>query len=103
MGLALAATDARARRLLEVASDVTGVDVPRALERGGRALSRTEVIQPVLVAVGLGFAHAWTEREGPPDVVLGHSLGELTCASAVSVRCASGAALASAWAGPASE
>ena len=81
MGLALARTDARARRLLELASDVTGVDVPRALERGGRALSRTEVIQPVLVAVGLGFAHAWSEREGPPDVVLGHSLGELTAAA----------------------
>lgn len=81
MGLALARTDARARRLLALASDVTGVDVPRALEHGGRALTRTEVIQPVLVAVGLGFAYAWCEREGPPDVVLGHSLGELTAAA----------------------
>ena len=81
MGLALARTDARARHLLEIASERTRIDVPRALERGGRALARTEVAQPVLVAVGLGFAHAWAAREGPAALVLGHSLGELTAAA----------------------
>lgn len=81
MGLALAREDARARVLLELASDLLGLDVPRALERGGRALGRTEIIQPVLVAVGLGDAHARIAREGWPDVVLGHSLGELTAAA----------------------
>ncbi len=62
-------------RWLEEASRVTGVDVGRAIERGGRALARTEVLQPALVAVGLaaaeGRAFAW---------VGGHSLGELTAA-----------------------
>lgn len=80
MGLALARHHARARALLALASDTTGIDVPRALERGARALSRTEVIQPVLVAVGLGFAHALADRQDAPDIVLGHSLGELTAA-----------------------
>lgn len=80
MGLALAAEDARARRLLDVASDVTGLDVPRALERGARALSRTEVLQPVLAAVSLGAAHAVEAALGPAALVLGHSLGELAAA-----------------------
>jgi [acyl-carrier-protein] S-malonyltransferase len=77
MGLPLAAEDARARRLLELASEVTGLDVPRALERGARALSSTEVLQPVLAAVALGAAHAAEKVLGPPALVLGHSLGEL--------------------------
>jgi [acyl-carrier-protein] S-malonyltransferase len=81
MGLALARIDPRARALLELASELLALDVPRALERGAKALARTEVIQPVLVAVGLGFAHAHVEREGWPELVLGHSLGELTAAA----------------------
>lgn len=77
MGLALARRDARARRLIELASDATKVDLSRALERGGRALARTEVLQPALVAVSLGAAHAMGD---PVAAVLGHSLGELTAA-----------------------
>lgn len=80
MGLALAATDARARRLLELASDATHVDLRRAIERGGRALARTEVLQPALVAVSLGAAHALAARGASFAVVLGHSLGELAAA-----------------------
>lgn len=63
------------RRWLDEASRVTGVDLPRALERGGRALSRTEVLQPTLVAVGLAAAEALDV-----PLVAGHSLGELTAA-----------------------
>lgn len=80
MGLALAAHEARARRLLELASDVTHVDLPRALERGGRALARTEVLQPALVAVSLGAAHALAARGVAIAAALGHSLGELAAA-----------------------
>jgi [acyl-carrier-protein] S-malonyltransferase len=80
MGVALAAMDARARRLLALASDATKIDVVRALDRGGRALTRTDVLQPVLVAVSLGAAHALADRGHVPDVVLGHSLGELAAA-----------------------
>lgn len=78
MGLSLAAVDARARRLLSIASDVVGLDVPRALERGSRALGRTEVLQPVIAAVSLGAAHAAEAALGAPSAVLGHSLGELS-------------------------
>lgn len=80
MGLELARRDERARAWLDAASRVTGVDVPRALERGGRALSRTDVLQPVLVAVGLASAEALARTEPPPPFVAGHSLGELTAA-----------------------
>jgi len=62
---------------LDAASEVTGMDIPRALERGSRALARTEVLQPALVAVALAGAEA---LEGVPDVVAGHSLGEFTAA-----------------------
>lgn len=60
---------------IALASEATGVDVLRLLQRGGRELARTEVLQPALVAVCLGV----TRRLGiTPAVVAGHSLGELT-------------------------
>ncbi len=77
MGLASAARSAEARAWLDEASRVVELDVPRALERGARALSRTAVLQPVLVAVGLA---SLVERADAPDLVAGHSLGELTAA-----------------------
>ncbi len=80
MGLALAASDARAKRLLDLASDATKVDLLRAIERGGRALTRTEVLQPALVAVSLGAAHALESRGVSIAAALGHSLGELAAA-----------------------
>lgn len=68
--------------LLDVASGATGVDVPRVLRRGGRELARTDVLQPALVAVCLGL-HRLLERAGvDAELVLGHSLGELTAWSA---------------------
>lgn len=78
MGLALARTSPRAARLLALASDAVGLDLLRALDRGGRALEQTEVIQPALVAVGLGAAHARTGASF--TLAAGHSLGELAAA-----------------------
>jgi len=80
MGLALARAEPDAAAMLAIASEVTGVDVPRALERGGRALGATEVLQPVLTAVGLASARALSRRGIRPAFVAGHSLGELTAA-----------------------
>ena len=77
MGLSLYARCAAARRWLDAAGRATGVDLPRALERGGRSLERTEVLQPALVAVGLASANT---RRDPPTHVTGHSLGELAAA-----------------------
>jgi [acyl-carrier-protein] S-malonyltransferase len=77
MGVSLARESPDARAWLDEASRVTGIDVPRALERGGRVLGQTDILQPVLVAVSLSSAGA---RRDHPDVVAGHSLGELTSA-----------------------
>ncbi|MEO8844795.1 MAG: ACP S-malonyltransferase [Kofleriaceae bacterium] len=60
---------------IALASEATGVDVQRLLQRGGRELARTEVLQPALVAVCLGVTRLLRLT---PSVVAGHSLGELT-------------------------
>ncbi len=80
MGLALARADAEAMALLDHASRITGVHVVRALERGGRALTGTDVLQPVLTAVSLAAARALERRGVRPSLVAGHSLGELVAA-----------------------
>jgi len=66
-----------ARRLLARASAAVGVDVGEAIVRGTPALARTEVSQPGLVAVCLALCED-LQRDGvTPDVVAGHSVGEL--------------------------
>jgi len=80
MGLALSDHAPRAKRLLAIVSDTLALDVPRLLTSGGKLLSRTEVLQPVLVAVGLGAAYALEDAVGLPMLAMGHSLGELTAA-----------------------
>jgi [acyl-carrier-protein] S-malonyltransferase len=67
----------RARPLLDAASDAAGCDVRALLLGGGRALARTEVLQPALVAACLIAADALAEAGVAPDAVCGHSLGEL--------------------------
>lgn len=68
----------RARPLLDAASEAAACDVRPLLSRGGAALARTEVLQPALVAACLIAADALAEAGVAPDVVCGHSLGELT-------------------------
>ena len=63
--------------LVAVASEATGVDVARALARGGRELARTEVLQPAMVAVGLGVVELLARAGVRPSIVAGHSLGEV--------------------------
>lgn len=63
------------RERVALASAATGVDLEPLLRRGGRDLARTEVLQPALVAVCLGIVRTLEVR---PDIVAGHSLGELT-------------------------
>ncbi|HEX3760746.1 MAG TPA: ACP S-malonyltransferase [Kofleriaceae bacterium] len=67
----------RARPLLDAASEAAGCDARSLLLRGGAALARTEVLQPALVAACLVAADALAEAGAAPDVVCGHSLGEL--------------------------
>jgi len=67
-----------ARALLAAASEATGADVARLVARGGRALERPEILQPALVAVCLAVDALLEEAGVRPDLVLGHSLGELS-------------------------
>ncbi|HEY5947714.1 MAG TPA: acyltransferase domain-containing protein, partial [Kofleriaceae bacterium] len=61
-----------------IASAHAGCDVMRLLRRGGRDLARSEIVQPAMVAVCLGVHRLLEQAAVLPDVVLGHSLGELT-------------------------
>lgn len=67
----------RGKELLERAAAAADVAPSELLAKGGRALERTEIQQPVLTAIAL-FVHAELVAAGiRPDVVAGHSLGEL--------------------------
>ncbi|MDC3954626.1 ACP S-malonyltransferase [Polyangium jinanense] len=72
-----AASELRGNEMLDRAAEAAGIATADLLARGGRALERTEVQQPVVTAIGL-FVHAELVAAGvKPDVVAGHSLGEL--------------------------
>ncbi len=78
MGLEIADAFPGARALLDLAAAETRSDVGRLLRRGGADLQRTEVLQPVLVAVELGAVRALAGIGLSPALVAGHSLGELS-------------------------
>jgi [acyl-carrier-protein] S-malonyltransferase len=84
-GLAWAAVSEPVRRNLDLAERLCGV--PLLDRRARRRLDRftTAVIQPLLVALCLGIAEELRDVSGPPDLVAGHSLGEV---SAWAVACA---------------
>lgn len=71
-----------ARHLIDVAAEHMEIPTARLFERGCRALFRTEVLQPVSTALSLGIFEELTQRGIEPDVVAGHSLGELAAACA---------------------
>ncbi len=70
------------RRLMDVAAREAGVDRDHLLARGGRALARTELLQPALTGLCLGIHLDLVQRGVRPDVVAGHSLGELAACAA---------------------
>jgi len=82
MGLDFTEMSERGRALLECAGRAAGVDARRVLERGGEAFGRTEVMQPLLVAVCLIIAEELRAAGHGPDLVAGHSIGELGAWSA---------------------
>ena len=88
------------RRLLDCGSARAGVELAEVVRRGSPELARTELVQPVLVALALGLAEALEARGEAPLAVAGHSLGELSAFAAagclahehaVELACARGA------------
>lgn len=75
-------------RLLEHAGRALRIDLASAMALGDPALSRTEIAQPALVAVCLGIAEELEAAGAVPDVVAGHSLGELTAIAVAGCLCA---------------
>lgn len=70
------------RRLMGVAAREARVDREQLFARGGRALARTELLQPALTGLCLGIHLDLVERGVRPDLVAGHSLGELAACAA---------------------
>jgi [acyl-carrier-protein] S-malonyltransferase len=60
-----------------IASEMTGVDIPRALDRLSRDLVRTSILQVALVCVSLAAHERLVLMGVRPSVVCGHSVGEL--------------------------
>lgn len=79
------------RDLLDLAAAAGGVARADFLARGGRALARTKILQPVTTALSLGLALELIERGVEPGVVAGHSLGEVAALAVAGALTAEGA------------
>lgn len=84
MGSDLAESDAEVfDRHLTMADEASGLEVRRlCLEGPMEELTKTEVAQPALFAVGMALNELGREMGLAPDFVAGHSLGEYTAAAA---------------------
>ncbi len=86
MGADLLKSDSSFRSLLALASELVGEDLEATCLRGPeKKLSQTRLLQPLLVAISLGYLRHLNERGVQPDLVLGHSLGEITALAAAGV------------------
>jgi [acyl-carrier-protein] S-malonyltransferase len=86
MGADLFRTEPAFAELVGQASDWTGADLQRIALRGPeRELVKTEHLQPLLVAVSLGYLQKLRHCGLEPQLVLGHSLGELSALAAAGV------------------
>jgi [acyl-carrier-protein] S-malonyltransferase len=86
MGRELLGSDRETARLMEQASELSGQPLRRlCLEGPLEALSRTDVLQPILLVVSLGAARLLASAGVTPDVLAGHSLGEFTALCAAGV------------------
>lgn len=74
------------RGLIELGSDLTHEDLGALCLRGPeKKLRRSFFLQPTLVAVSLGYLERLTGEGIAADVVLGHSLGEITALAAAGI------------------
>jgi [acyl-carrier-protein] S-malonyltransferase len=86
MGKDLFASDEYFRTLVKFASDFTGEDLEKLCCKGPeKKLIQSKYLQPLLASVSLGYLHHLKSSHIKPDVVLGHSLGEITALGASGV------------------
>jgi [acyl-carrier-protein] S-malonyltransferase len=72
--------------LVDLGSELTGEDLASLCRRGPeRKLRRSFFLQPVMVAVSLGYRQCLAEHGVEADAVVGHSLGEISALSAAGV------------------
>ena len=65
--------------LIDKASEHAGEDLKKICLKGPeKKLAKAAFVQPLLVAVSLGYLRYVQQKEIPCDYVLGHSLGEIT-------------------------
>lgn len=86
MGADLFKSDSVFRELMGAASEMVGEDLePICLRGPEKKLLRARFLQPLLVAVSLGYLRQLNQRGVQPDLVLGHSLGEITALAAAGI------------------
>jgi len=92
--------DERFRALIAHAETMVDRDLRTLCLRGPeRLLAQTNLLQPLLVAVSLGYHRRLVDRGITPDVVAGHSLGEITALAAAGVVTDETAVTLAAWRG----
>ena len=78
--------DEQFRDLVRLASAETGEDLEKICLRGpDKLLRRNSLLQPLLVAVSLGYWRRLRERGLRADAIVGHSLGEISALGASGV------------------
>ena len=78
--------DSAARDQLAALSEVAGVDLAHyGTEADAETIRATDIAQPLLVAAGLVAGRALLADGAAPDVVAGHSVGEITAAALTGV------------------
>jgi [acyl-carrier-protein] S-malonyltransferase len=78
--------DAAFRELVRRAGEHTGCNLePICLRGPERRLTRTNILQPLLTCVSLGYLRRLMEKGIQADRVLGHSLGEIAALAAAEI------------------
>ncbi len=86
MGADLFNTDEFFCLLIKQASDITGEDLKALCLKGPeKKLLQSRYLQPLIVAVSLGYLRHIQQKNIKADFVLGHSLGEITALAAAEV------------------
>ena len=92
--------DERFRALVAHAESLVGRDLRALCLRGPeKLLARTDLLQPLLVSISLGYHARLADRGIVPDVVAGHSLGEIAALAAAGVVTNETAVTLAAWRG----